>query len=140
MNQPYIRKISLINVKDKKVRRKPPKLCSQCKETDSCFKLFSNKVNRIEEIVDNLYNNLQKKKIENFPIYQAKFILNKVPCEIEYDLSNFTLEELEKLGNFTIQNFIGDNYSHSTSFNQNENKKFSLNHVPCELDFTSEIS
>ncbi|CAI2161518.1 1442_t:CDS:1 [Funneliformis geosporum] len=120
---PYVRKINLNN-DNKSARRKPPKFCLDCKETDNCVKLFSNKVNKIEELVDNLYNN-QKKKTEKFSIYNAKFTLNNIPCEIEYDLANFTLDELEKLGKFTIQNFIEDKNSSSTPYNKNENENIS---------------
>ncbi|CAG8684208.1 1813_t:CDS:1, partial [Funneliformis caledonium] len=104
--------------------KKPPKLCPDCKDTNNCVKLFSGKVNRIEEIVDNFCSGLPKKKAEKFSIYNTKFLLNNVPCEIEYDLANFTLEELQKLANFTIQNnnnnnkiFVNNKYLPSSSNN-----------------------
>ncbi|CAG8766134.1 16821_t:CDS:1, partial [Funneliformis caledonium] len=43
-----------------------------------------------------------------------------------YDLKNFTLQELEKLENFTIQNFIDNKCPSSTTFNKNGNEKSSL--------------
>src|SRR6266540_447375 len=101
---PYVRKIHLIN-NNRRSRRKPPKLCPDCKDTNNCVKLFSSKVNRIEEIVDDFYKNLSKKRTEQFSLYNAKFTVNNVPCELEYDLSSFTLEELQKLVKFTTQNF-----------------------------------
>ncbi|RIA95189.1 hypothetical protein C1645_817035 [Glomus cerebriforme] len=76
--QPYIQKINLDN-NSKIIRKKPPKFCPDCKETSDCVKLFSNKVNRIEEIVDN-FKNLPKKKIDNASKFNAKFTLNNIPC------------------------------------------------------------
>ncbi|GES95489.1 hypothetical protein GLOIN_2v1782088 [Rhizophagus clarus] len=92
--QPYIKKINLDN--GKRIRKKPLKPCPNCKETIDCVKLVSNKVDKIEEIINN-FKNLQKKKSDKFSIFKAKFTLNNVPCELEYDLSNFTLENLNKL-------------------------------------------
>ncbi|CAB4428413.1 unnamed protein product [Rhizophagus irregularis] len=85
----------------KRIRRKPQKLCYNCKETIDCVKLVSNKVNKIEEIVNN-FKNLQKKP-EKLSKFNAKFTLNNVPCELEYDLSSFTLENLQKLVAITTQ-------------------------------------
>ncbi|CAB4428391.1 unnamed protein product [Rhizophagus irregularis] len=96
---PYIQKINLDN--SKRIRRKPQKLCYNCKETIDCVKLVSNKVNKIEEIVNNFKN--IKKKPEKFSKFNAKFTLNNVPCELEYDLSSFTLENLQKLVAITTQ-------------------------------------
>ena len=98
---PYVRKIQLTNNNNRQSRRKPPKLCPDCKDTNNCVKLLSSKVNRIEEIVNDFHKNLPRQKVENFSLYSAKFTVNNVPCELEYDLSNFTLEELQKLVNFT---------------------------------------
>ncbi|CAG8627198.1 3421_t:CDS:1 [Funneliformis mosseae] len=127
---PYVRKINFVN-DNRRRKKKPPKLCLDCKETDNYVELFSNKVNRIEEIGDNLYDNIQKKKTENCSIYNAKFTLNNVPCEIEYDLSHFTLQELDKLANLATENFNDDNINPiPTSLNENE--QFILNNVPCE--------
>ena len=94
----YIQKINLDN-NSRRTRSKPPKLCPYCKETSNCVKLFSNKVNKIEEIVDGLKNLPQK--TDQFSIFKAKFTLNNVPCELEYNLSNFALEDLQKLVIFT---------------------------------------
>src|ERR1043165_5804143 len=101
---PYVKKIQLIN-NDKRSRRKPPKLCPDCKDTNNCVKLFSSKVNRIEEIVNDFYKNLPVQRTEQFSLYSAKFTINNVPCELEYDLTNFTIEELQKLVDLTTQNF-----------------------------------
>ncbi|RIA95181.1 hypothetical protein C1645_817027 [Glomus cerebriforme] len=99
---PYVQKINLSD-NNKRIRRNPPKLCPDCKETNDCVKSLSNRVNKIEEIVDNL-KNLPKKKPEKLSIFHAKFTLNNIPCELEYDLSNFSLENLHKLVIFTTQN------------------------------------
>src|ERR1051325_5028056 len=90
----YIQKINLDN-NSRRTRSKPPKLCPYCKETSSCAKLFFNKVNKIEEIVDGLKN------LDQFSTFRPKFTLNNVPCELEYNLSNFALEDLQKLVIFT---------------------------------------
>ncbi|CAG8442867.1 4056_t:CDS:2 [Funneliformis mosseae] len=132
---PYVRKINLTD-DNKRTKRKPPKLCPDCNESDNFNKLFSNKFNRIEEMVANIYNNLQKKKTENFSIYNEKFNLNNVPCEIEYDLKNFTLQELEKLGKFTIKNSNVDKYPSYTSPIKNENEEFTIDNVPNLPNFT----
>ncbi|RIA95170.1 hypothetical protein C1645_817009 [Glomus cerebriforme] len=87
-----------------KTRRNPPKMCPDCKETNDCVKLFSNKVNKIEQVVNDFYKNCSKKRIDNFSIFNTKFTLNNVPCELEYDLSKFSLENLQKLVIFTTQN------------------------------------
>ncbi|GET63590.1 hypothetical protein GLOIN_2v1782088 [Rhizophagus irregularis DAOM 181602=DAOM 197198] len=85
----------------KKLARNPQKLCYNCEETIDCVKLVSNKVNKIEEIVNNFKN--IKKKPEKLSKFNAKFTLNNVPCELEYDLSSFTLENLQKLVAITTQ-------------------------------------
>ena len=87
-----------------RTERNSPKLCPDCKETTNCVKLFSNKVNRIEEIVNDFYKNPLKSQDKRFSVFNAKFNLNNVPCELEYDLSGFTLENLQKLVIFTTQN------------------------------------
>uniref|UniRef100_U9SYP0 Uncharacterized protein n=1 Tax=Rhizophagus irregularis (strain DAOM 181602 / DAOM 197198 / MUCL 43194) TaxID=747089 RepID=U9SYP0_RHIID len=88
----------------KRIKKKPPKHCQNCKETNDCVKLFLNKTNRLEGIVGNFRKNLPK-KTNKISIFRAKFTLNSVPCELEYDLSCFTLENLQKLADFTTQNF-----------------------------------
>ncbi|RIA80553.1 hypothetical protein C1645_838508 [Glomus cerebriforme] len=110
---PYVQKINLSN---SNMRTKPPKLCFDCKETKDCFKLISSKINKIEEAVDN-FKNLPKKKIIKYSTFNAKFTLNNVPCELEYDLSSFTLENLQKLVNFTTQN---SKSSISKKFDENQ--------------------
>ncbi|EXX67503.1 uncharacterized protein OCT59_002997 [Rhizophagus irregularis] len=57
-------------------------------------------------------------KTNKISIFRAKFTLNSVPCELEYDLSRFTLENLQKLADFATQNC--------------NNKK---NNIPCELEY-----
>ncbi|CAB4390495.1 unnamed protein product [Rhizophagus irregularis] len=111
---PYVQKIVLNSNNNRKVRRKPPKLCPDCKETSDCVKIFSSKVNKIEETVNNFYTNLPKKSIRQISTFNAKFTLNNVPCEVDYDLSKFTLENLQKLVIFTTQNCD----------NNNENNKY----------------
>ena len=39
----------------RRVGRKPPKLCPDCKETNDFVKLLLSKISRIEEIVDNFH-------------------------------------------------------------------------------------
>ncbi|GBB96783.1 hypothetical protein RclHR1_28300002 [Rhizophagus clarus] len=93
---PYVQKIKL------SAKRKPSKICPDCKDINDCIKLLSSKVSRIEEIVDNL-KNLPKNKTDNskFSRFNVKFALNNIPCEFEYDLSNFSLESLQQLVIFT---------------------------------------
>ncbi|RIA95171.1 hypothetical protein C1645_817010 [Glomus cerebriforme] len=118
---PYVQKIVLDN-NTKQVRRKPPKLCPDCKETNDSVKLVSNKINKIENIVNNFYKNYPKKNTQ-FSLFKAKFTLNNVPCELEYDLSKFTLENLQKLvvsttpnhNNNSDSNLSNDKYPTSTT-------------------------
>ena len=85
--QPYeVQKISLDNI-NRRVRRKPPKLCPDCKETNDCVNC---KLNRIEKLVDNFPKTYPKKDTKQSSIFNVKFTLNNVPCELEYDLSKFT--------------------------------------------------
>src|SRR5436190_23457078 len=100
---PYVQKINLGNNNSRRTKRTPPKLCPDCKETNECVKIISNKVNRIEEIVDNFHRNLTKRESKRSSAFNIQFTLNNVPCELEYDLSNFTLENLQKLAFFTTQ-------------------------------------
>ncbi|GBB89647.1 hypothetical protein RclHR1_01640009 [Rhizophagus clarus] len=100
--QPYIQKINLDN--NKRIRKKPSKPCSNCKETIDCVKLISNKVDKIEEIINN-FKNLQKEKSDKFSIFKANFTLNNVTCGLEYDLSNFNLDYLHKLVAVTTQSY-----------------------------------
>jgi len=64
------------------------------------FKVISDKVNAIEAIINNFSPN---KNIENKQLskFTYKFILNNTPCELEYDLENFTFENLQKLAVIT---------------------------------------
>ncbi|GES84865.1 hypothetical protein GLOIN_2v1868012 [Rhizophagus clarus] len=52
---------------------------------------------------------LKKNKDRQLSIFNAKFTLNNVPCEIEYDLSEISLENLHNLAIFTTQNSSNDN-------------------------------
>ncbi|CAI2168026.1 8403_t:CDS:1 [Funneliformis geosporum] len=110
--RPYVRKFNLLE-NNRQTKKKPPKFCPDCKETCNCVKLFSGKIHRIEEVVDNIYNGFPKKKAEKYSIFNAKFSINDVPFELEYDLTNFTLEELQKLANWTIQDFNNNNIDHN---------------------------
>ncbi|GES95503.1 hypothetical protein GLOIN_2v1648644 [Rhizophagus clarus] len=105
-NPQYFQKLKLNN--SKRVRKKPPKLCPDCKDTSECIKTFSNKVSSIEESIDK-FRNLPKRKIDKISKFNAKFKLNNIPCEVEYDLSRFTLESLQKLANFMIPSTIDKN-------------------------------
>jgi len=102
---PYVRKIQLIDGNNQRSRRKPPRPCSDCKDTNDLVKFVSSKVDRIEEIVNDFHENPPRRKVQRFSLYNAKFTVNSVPCELEYDLSNFTIDELQRLVVFTTQNF-----------------------------------
>ncbi|GES95509.1 hypothetical protein GLOIN_2v1782085 [Rhizophagus clarus] len=100
----YAQKFNLYNINNRKITsRKASNYCLNCKETDNNIKLLSSKMNRIEEIIDD-FKNRQNKKTDKISTFNAKFTLNDVPCELEYDLSSFTLENLQKLVNFTTKN------------------------------------
>ncbi|GES95471.1 hypothetical protein GLOIN_2v1779544 [Rhizophagus clarus] len=102
----------------RRTRRKYSKSCSDCKDTIDYINLLSNKVNRIEEIINNFKNRPRKKP--GLSIFNAKFTLNNIPCELEYDLSNFALDELQKLARFTTQNFNNNIIVNSNPFDRNE--------------------
>ena len=59
--------------------------------------------------------------------FGANFTLNNVPCELEYNLSKFTFENLQKLVIATTQNYNNnnnDNFNNSkfpTSITSNKN-------------------
>ncbi|RGB41219.1 hypothetical protein C1646_752398 [Rhizophagus diaphanus] len=112
--------INLNSNNGKKTRGKYTKLsCSYCKDTNDSVNLLSNKVNRIEAIINN-FKNLPRNKPE-LSLFNAKFTLNNVSCELEYDLSNFTLENLQKLASFTTQSFnnniVVNEYGNSSNKN-----------------------
>src|SRR5581483_10618890 len=73
-SQPYVQKIDLGN--NRRIRRKTPKLCPECKETSNYIKLFSSKINKIEELSP-------RKDTRKYSLFNAKFTLNNVPCELE---------------------------------------------------------
>src|SRR5438045_9494488 len=113
--QPYVQEINLDNN-----RRIPLMLCPDCKETnDYILKLVSGKLDRIEETINNFDNNLSNQSTAEFFKFNAKFTLNNVPCELEYDLSNFNLEDLQKLAILTAQVCNNNSNSSSTSSNKN---------------------
>ncbi len=107
--------------------------------SNNSVKLISSKLNRIEEIFNNFYKNFPKRNTEKFSVYNAKFILNNVPYELEYDLTKLIMEELEKLVNFTTQTFNKNHnnnvkYPSSTSYNNDNNEKFTRdNNALCDL-------
>src|SRR5947207_658011 len=109
-----------LDINNKRIRKRPPNHCPYCKETSVCVKLISNKINRIEEIINNFDKNLQKRSANQFSIFNAKFTLNDVPCELEYDLSKFSLENLHKLGRIVTTQI----------YNSENNEKFNKNKYP----------
>ncbi|GBB98760.1 hypothetical protein RclHR1_03310001 [Rhizophagus clarus] len=110
-------KIDLGN-NNKRTRNKK-KLCPDCRDTNDYVNLFSNKISKIEEIVDEFRTNLSSRKTNKFSTFNAKFTLNNVPCELEYNLSQFTLEDLQKLVIFTTPNRNNNNeYSSSNKSNE----------------------
>ncbi|GES95478.1 hypothetical protein GLOIN_2v1648644 [Rhizophagus clarus] len=113
---PYIQKTRLNN-NSIRIRRRPQKSCPDCKETKECVDFFSNKINRLEELANNFHKNLYKTNTKQISVFHSKFTLNGIPCELEYDLSHFTLENLQKLANFTTQNC--NNKSNSSGKNDN---------------------
>ncbi|PKC02487.1 hypothetical protein RhiirA5_425150 [Rhizophagus irregularis] len=68
----------------------PPSICSDCKETSDSVKLVSSKVNKLEGITDNFYENpIKMNKNNQFSIFNnAKFTLNNAKS---------TLEQLRKI-------------------------------------------
>ncbi|CAB4428411.1 unnamed protein product [Rhizophagus irregularis] len=63
-----------INSSNMRTRRKPQKLCPDCKETNDC--------NKIEEVIDNFHENpIKPNKVNSFSIFNAKFTLIN---ELEY--------------------------------------------------------
>ncbi|GBC08758.1 hypothetical protein RclHR1_08360004 [Rhizophagus clarus] len=106
---PYNQKISLDN---------NAKICTDCKETSDFVKLFSNKLDKLEEVIRDFYKNPAKENKNNqLSIFNAKFTLNNVPCELEYNLSEFSLENLHILAISTTQS--SDN-KHPSSISSNE--------------------
>src|SRR2546421_9503293 len=110
----YVQKINLGN--NNRRTRSKPKLCPNCKDTSNCVKLFSNKINKIEGIVNDL-KNLPQRKADKFSVFKTRFTLNNVPCELEYNLSKFALEDLQKLVIFTTPNCNDNNKYSSSIFN-----------------------
>ncbi|CAB4390442.1 unnamed protein product [Rhizophagus irregularis] len=126
----YIRKIDLGN-DNKRTRNKKNSLCPSCTETNDYVNLFSKKINQIEEIVDKLRknSNLPSKKADQFLIFNAKFTLNNVPCELEYNLSKFSLEDLQKLVIVTTPN-CNNKYPSSNTSNESDSSEYSNNESP----------
>ncbi|GBB83581.1 hypothetical protein RclHR1_10290003 [Rhizophagus clarus] len=119
----YVQKIRLNNNACKIKKGKPPKICPDCKETNDSVKIFSRKVDKIEEAIGNLYKqSLKKNKNRQLSIFNAKFKLNNIPCELEYDLSNFSLENLHKLAISITTQHCNNNDKHPSSISSNDNK------------------
>src|ERR1700743_2172851 len=91
---PYVQKIRLDNDACRIKKRKPPKVCPDCKETNDSVKLFSSKVDKIEEAIGNFKKSLKKNNNRQSSVFNTKFRLNNVLCELEYDLAEFSLENL----------------------------------------------
>src|SRR5438046_2385229 len=117
----YVQKINLDN--NKRVRRKQPKLCPDCKEINDCVKLISGKLEKIEETINNFGKNFSNQSTTEFSKFNAKFNLNNVPCELEYNLSDFHVEDLQKLANITIQICNKNSNSSSISSNKDDNNE-----------------
>ncbi|GBC10270.1 hypothetical protein RclHR1_00950007 [Rhizophagus clarus] len=119
---PYVQKIRLDKIACRIGKRKPPKVCPDCKETNDSVKLISSKIGKIEEAIGNFYKqSLKKNNNRQLSIFNAKFKLNNVPCELEYDLSRFSLENLHKLVIFTTQH-CNNNSNYPSSNSSNDNK------------------
>ncbi|CAB4481378.1 hypothetical protein RhiirA5_355489 [Rhizophagus irregularis] len=127
----YIRKIDLCNDNKRTRNKKNSLVCPSCIETNDYFNLFSKKINQIEEIVDKLRknSNLPSKKADQFSIFNAKFTLNNVPCELEYNLSKFSLEDLQKLVIVTTPN-CNNKYPSSNTSNESDSSEYSNNESP----------
>ncbi|CAB5383274.1 unnamed protein product [Rhizophagus irregularis] len=70
---PYVSKIRFEN----KIKKKPPKICSDCKETSDSVKLISSKANKTEEIIDDFYKNpIRKKKLHKLVIFTTQHCNN----------------------------------------------------------------
>ncbi|GES75972.1 hypothetical protein GLOIN_2v1779532 [Rhizophagus clarus] len=102
MNKKYQK--TRLNSNSIRTRKKPPKPCPDCKETKECVDFLSNKINRLEELVNNIHKILHKKNTKKISVFHSKFMLNGIPCELVYDLSYFSLVDLQKLANFTTEN------------------------------------
>ncbi|PKC53711.1 hypothetical protein RhiirA1_478711 [Rhizophagus irregularis] len=86
----YVQNICFENNACKIIKEsKPPKICSDCKEMSDSVKLISSKANKTEVIDDFYKNPIRKSKINQFSIFNARFTLNNVSRELEYDLSKF---------------------------------------------------
>jgi len=69
----HIQKINPGNA-NRRVRKKPPMPCHECKETSNCIKLFSNNINQIEKTIDNFFIDLPK-KVEQPSMFNMKFTI-----------------------------------------------------------------
>ncbi|GBB83579.1 hypothetical protein RclHR1_10290001 [Rhizophagus clarus] len=115
------RRINLSNDNSRKRTRRKLS-CSDCKDTTDCVKLLSNKVTRVEEIINNFKNRDRLRKKPELSIFNAKFTLNNLPYDLEYDLSNFSLEYLLTLAKFTTQGYDNNIIGSSNSSDKNEEK------------------
>jgi len=80
-SQPYVQKIDLGN--NRRIRRIPPKLCPECKQTTSCIKLILSRLNKIEEIINDCFS-------KNF---QTKDDLAPMDIDDPSDYSLYCLED-----------------------------------------------
>ena len=55
----YAQKIRLNN-KNRRIKRNPPKFCPYCKEISDSVNILTDKINEIEEVIDNFKNFLKK--------------------------------------------------------------------------------
>jgi hypothetical protein len=74
---PYVHKI-VLNSNNRRVRRKPLKLCPDCKETSDLANTLYNKVNELEEVINSFKNFLRKTtpmEVDN-PFEYARYCSN----------------------------------------------------------------
>lgn len=103
MSSPYSQKVNLKDNSDKR-KKLAFERCFSCKETNKAINFLASKVDRVEKIVKNLEDISSKNKTKNdFSKFSINFCLNNIPCELEYNLSSFSLENLQKLAVFTVQ-------------------------------------
>lgn len=61
---------------------------------------------KLKKIVDNFKNLPKNKTDDKLSMFHAKFSLNDVPCELEYDLSMFYIRSYKIMGYFKIVEFL----------------------------------
>ncbi|CAI2168844.1 12051_t:CDS:2 [Funneliformis geosporum] len=109
--------------------------CNSCDDSDNCMKLLSERLVRIENLVNNLYKLTQGELVNSkkYPSKQNRTIYN-------IDLTSCKLEDLQRLVNFTTnamslpsssqpslspksihqENIHSENYSRTRNFNKQE--------------------